>query len=91
MNRLGPRALTFAGWLLTPIVAGAASFFGAWVGARLSPVFRADGTGLVEMVVGGVAFSILSVVGWVMLLRRMWRRPIRRREAPSTGPGGATS
>jgi hypothetical protein len=58
------------GWLLTPLVAWAASFYGAWlalqVGGRFanprSAIYAAFGVALVA--------AIVLMLGWIQLLRR---------------------
>ncbi|MEZ4585776.1 MAG: hypothetical protein R2909_05185 [Gemmatimonadales bacterium] len=61
--------LRFVGWLLTPIVAWAASFVGATAGARL---FRsaAPTTNLILAVVSGAVVAVVVLIGWLRLLRR---------------------
>lgn len=73
MRRVGLKALVIAGWLLTPLVAGAASFLGAWLGARLSPSVPPAGSGVVEMIVGGGLLAITAVTLWLAILRRLGR------------------
>ena len=65
------RALVrIAGWLLTPLVAWAASFIGAIVGASIAKGVDSPGTGLVITVVCG-AIAGLGTLGVVIhYLRR---------------------
>ena len=58
------------GWLLTPFMAWAASFFGAVGGALLAMRVREPRNGiLVTAVVGGVV-SFLAIHFWLRFLRR---------------------
>jgi hypothetical protein len=58
------------GWLLTPLVAWAASFLGAALGAWISGGAREIRTVfLVTMIFGGV-FALVSAWAWLRLLRR---------------------
>lgn len=61
--------LRFFGWLLTPIVAWAASFLGAWVAAG---VFRSTApmTSLWLTVAAGGLAAAVALLGWLRLLRR---------------------
>lgn len=58
-RRRGWRAL---GWLLTPFVVWAASFFGGWLGALL-------GDSVLWLGVGAVAGGVGGVVGWSLIGR----------------------
>jgi hypothetical protein len=57
------------GWLLTPLVAWAASFFGAWLMALAAPTFDDSSIGLVLAVAGGAVGAITATVLWMRLLR----------------------
>jgi hypothetical protein len=58
------------GWLLTPVLAWAASFFGAVAGALLAMKVREPREGiLVTAVVGGVV-SFVAIHFWLRFLRR---------------------
>lgn len=62
------RLVRFVGWLLTPLLAWAASFFGASAGARIAagmPAVR----GLWVTVACGALAGFGSVVAWLWLLR----------------------
>ena len=59
-----------AGWLLTPLVAWAASFFGAWLGALLAGGVTDSGRGLLTMLGVGALFAIGATVAWMWFLRR---------------------
>jgi len=62
--------LRMLGWLLTPLVAWAASFLGAVLGASLAS--RVDGAvnGVVITVAIGLVFAILGTHAWLRLVRR---------------------
>jgi len=62
--------LRFFGWLLTPLVAWAASFLGAVAGARLSVGLRSGRWSLVVTLVCGAVAAALAAWGWLALLRR---------------------
>jgi HAMP domain-containing protein len=62
--------LRFVGWLLTPLVAWAASFFGAWLMALAAPTFDDSSIGLILAVAGGAVGAISATVLWMRLLRR---------------------
>ena len=69
------------GWLLTPFLAWAASFFGAVVGALLAMRVREPRNGiLVTAVVGGVV-SFAAIHLWLRFLRR--HREVREARAVS--------
>ena len=61
--------LRFVGWLLTPLVAWAASFFGAWLMALAAPSFDDSSIGLVLAVAGGAVGAITGTLLWMRLLR----------------------
>jgi len=51
-------------WLLTPVVAWAASFVGGWIGAATA----GGDAGIAPLVIGGIAGGALGVLGWLGLL-----------------------
>jgi uncharacterized membrane protein YeaQ/YmgE (transglycosylase-associated protein family) len=70
------------GWLLTPVLAWAASFFGAVAGALLAMRVREPRNGiLVTAVVGGVV-SFVAIHLWLRFLRR--HREVREALAVSS-------
>ena len=73
------------GWLLTPVVAWAASFLGAGVAAWLggSPSSRNP---LVATVLTGGATAALALVLWLRLLRRSPRLQSTLQVAPDASP-----
>ncbi len=58
------------GWLLTPMVAWAASFFGAWIGAGIASQLEVAKTGLWVTILMGAATAIGATLAWMRLLRR---------------------
>ena len=61
--------LRFVGWLLTPLVAWAASFFGAWVGSLLVPLSDRPTTGLILAIALGAVFAVTGTMLWMRILR----------------------
>lgn len=61
--------LRFFGWLLTPIVAWAASFFGGAAAAWLTRGLPSS-TALWLTLLGGAVGALLAILGWLRLLRR---------------------
>lgn len=76
--------LRLLGWLLTPLVAWAASFSGAVLGAALAGQGARATTGLVLTVAMGFAFAVLGTHGWLRLIRRS----PELREVLQLGPDG---
>lgn len=68
------RALRFVlrmlGWLLTPLVAWAASFLGALLGASLANGLAQALHGVLLTVVMGLLFGVLGTHAWLRLVRR---------------------
>lgn len=65
------RALVrIAGWLLTPLVAWAASFLGAWIGAGISAGAASTRTVLIVTIAFGGVFALVGAWAWLRLLRR---------------------
>ncbi|MBM4188301.1 MAG: hypothetical protein FJ206_13445 [Gemmatimonadetes bacterium] len=62
--------MRFFGWLLTPLVAWAASFLGAVVAARAASGMGLARSQLIVTVAGGAIAGALGLVGWLKLLRR---------------------
>ncbi len=64
----------FFGWLLTPVVAWAASFLGATFTAWIArPIGGSAMTQLIATVLGGAAAAALALIGWIRLLGRSAR------------------
>lgn len=58
------------GWLLTPLVAWAASFAGAWLGATVAGGLRSSITATWVVVAFGAAFGLVAAWAWLRYLRR---------------------
>jgi hypothetical protein len=58
------------GWLLTPFLAWAASFFGAVAGALLAMRIHNPRWGIVLTGTAGAVAGFLAIVAWLRLLRR---------------------
>ena len=58
------------GWLLTPLVAWAASFLGAALGAIVSGWIGDPLNALAATVFSGAMFAVAATIGWMRLLRR---------------------
>ena len=58
------------GWLLTPVLAWAASFFGAVAGALLAMQVREPRNGILVTAVAGGVVSFLAIHFWLRFLRR---------------------
>ncbi|SRR5581483_3026994 len=62
--------LRIFGWLLTPFLAWAASFFGAVAGALVAMRIREPRTGLLVTALAGAVAGLLAIVLWLRVLRR---------------------
>lgn len=62
--------LRFLGWLLTPLVAWAASFFGAWLVSLVVTRMRDANGALVLTLAGGALAAVSVTLLWMRLLRR---------------------
>lgn len=62
--------LRVLGWLLTPLVAWAASFLGAALGAALFGGMATATRGVVMTIAMGLVFALLGTHGWLRLVRR---------------------
>ncbi len=58
------------GWLLTPLIAWAASFFGAWAGAGTAALVTGANLSLGLTIMGGAAAGVGATMLWMRLLRR---------------------
>jgi hypothetical protein len=65
------RLLVVLGWLLTPVVAWAASYAGMWLGAMLSPRFSEPLTMLAVAGLSAAACGFTALAGWIHLMRRV--------------------
>jgi predicted lipid-binding transport protein (Tim44 family) len=79
---------TVLGWLLTPIVAWAASFFGAWLGALLAGALPGATLGLLVTMVFAAAAALAATALWIGYLRRS---PRARRALAVTEEGAPLS
>ena len=61
------------GWLLTPVVAWAASFFGATLVSWIVAGWADARTQLITTIVGGGLAAVVALVFWLRLLRRSAR------------------
>lgn len=64
------RLIRVIAWLLTPVVAWAASFLGGWLGAAMGRGATHPVRGLFWLGAGGVIGGAVGVVVWVVVLRR---------------------
>jgi hypothetical protein len=78
--RPAPRLVRVVGWLLTPLVVWAASFFGGWLGAVIGRRVGSGLGGVVWMAGGAVLFGASALAVWVHRLRRGRRLAAARRE-----------
>ena len=62
--------LRFLGWLLTPLVAWAASFIGAWLMSMAVAGMRDSTDALVLTLAGGAVAAVSITFLWMRLLRR---------------------
>jgi uncharacterized membrane protein YeaQ/YmgE (transglycosylase-associated protein family) len=62
--------LRLVGWLLTPLVAWAASLFGAWLGALAAALVASATAAIVLTVIGGAIGAVLGTMLWMRMLRR---------------------
>ena len=79
------------GWLLTPLVAWAASFAGAWLGATVASGFKNSTTGAWIVVGFGAAFGIVAAWAWLHYLRRSPKLQKTLAVAPDGTPLAAVS
>lgn len=75
-----------AGWLLTPLVAWAASFVGAWLGALVFSGARSTTTTLIATGAFGAVFAITAAWAWLRFLRRSPRLQHSLEVAPDGTP-----
>ncbi len=81
------RALVrIVGWLLTPLVAWAASFVGAWIGAVVSGGSGNPMTTLWVTVICGAVFALAGAWGWLRFLRKSPRLQKSLEVAPDGTP-----
>ena len=73
MIRVTRRIIRFFGWLLTPLVAWAAAFFGGWIGARLFVNSDSAKVSAVGMFVTAGVFAFAATFAWAWAIRRSAR------------------
>jgi hypothetical protein len=71
MPRWLAHALVIAGWLLTPLWAWGAAFFGAWIGAHAGLAFSHPVAMLGAVAFGAALCGFATVWGWVRFMRRV--------------------
>lgn len=64
------RLIRTVGWLLTPLVAWAFSFLGAWLAARFGREVESPRWGITLLVLGAVIGAVLGASVWLWALRR---------------------
>lgn len=74
------------GWLLTPVVAWAASFLGAALAAWASGGWSSSRYQLVATVVAGFVAAAAALLAWLRLLRRSPRLQETLQVAPDATP-----
>lgn len=67
------RLAVIAGWLLTPLVAWAASLLGGWIGALVAPEVSEGFAPLVWLLAGLFLGAVGGVIVWVWLMRTLSR------------------
>ena len=75
-----------AGWLLTPLVAWAASFIGAWLGALVSGGAKRTMTTFTVTAIFGGVFALVSAWAWLRYLRHHPRLQHTLEVAPDGTP-----
>jgi hypothetical protein len=71
MPRWLAHALVVVGWLLTPLWAWGASFFGTWIGAHLALRFTSPLAMIAPVVLGAAACGFGTLWVWVRFMRRV--------------------
>jgi hypothetical protein len=71
MPRWLAHALVVFGWLLTPLLAWGASFFGVWAGAHLADRLSNPIGMLIPPVAGAALLGFGSLWLWVRFMRRL--------------------
>ena len=71
MPRWLAHALVVVGWLLTPLWAWGASFFGMWVGAHVALRFTSPLAMIVPAVLGAAVCGFGTLWIWVRFMRRV--------------------
>lgn len=71
MPRWLAHLLVVAGWLLTPILTGAASYLGLWLGALAAVRFTRPLAMLAVAGLGAAVFGFTVLAVWVGFMRRL--------------------
>ena len=71
MPRWLAHTLVVVGWLLTPLLAWGASYFGVWLGAFVALRFSNPLIMLVVAGLGAVLVGFVVLWGWVRFMRRL--------------------
>ena len=79
------------GWLLTPLVAWAASFAGAWLGATVAGGLKSSTTATWVVVAFGAAFGLVAAWAWLHYLRSSPRLQQTLAVAPDGTPLAAVA
>jgi uncharacterized membrane protein required for colicin V production len=62
--------IRIVGWLLTPLVAWAASFYGAWLLLQAETQFQNPRTAVYAAFAVAFVLGVLLMLAWIQLLRR---------------------
>lgn len=79
------RLIRVVAWLLTPVVAWAASFLGGWLGAVVGKGAAGPQGGLVWLGTGALIGGVVGAVVWVVSVKR-WAAS-RQGSSPRDAPG----
>ena len=79
------------GWLLTPLVAWAASFVGAFLGATIAQRLKSSTTGGWVVIAFGAGFGLVAAWAWLHYLRQSPRLQKTLEVAPDGTPLAAVS
>ncbi len=71
MPRWLAHLLVVVGWLLTPLWAWGASYFGLWLGAVVAVRFTSPVTMLAAAALGAALFGFGALWAWVRFMRRL--------------------
>lgn len=69
------RLVRMLAWLLTPVVAWAASFLGGWMGALVGRRVEDPAAGITWLGGGAVLGALLGAGVWIVFLLRAGKRP----------------
>lgn len=71
MPRWLAHLLVVVGWLLTPVLAWGASFFGLWLGAVVAIRFESPLAMLAAAALAAASFGFVALWAWVRFMRRV--------------------